>query len=358
MGRLLRAAGLGLLLTLAMGFLARPAPILGPGGIALHPPATLLDMKLGTARQPFVRRQLVPSMLRAADVIIPASWREAATRRLEANRLVRPFLFGADEDESFDSFLCLIVWFVCFTVFAAVFESETAYYAAEPSAPGLVLSGFPFLFTVFACLMLVALLHNNYIYDPPTLCIAALTLRAVRRKRFMQLVLLTALFSLNRETAFIVPGLAFFAWVHRGQVAIAVRQAALLSILYLAIAGGLVFHYRHNLGSVAEDNRTYLIHTYLHKNAKYALAAILSSAVYLGAVVRCWKLLPPTLKAVQWFVPLWIAMHILWGWPMEWRVFFEIYPGMLLTIVAVWTILRGSRPELLVATLSDERTLA
>jgi hypothetical protein len=51
-------------------------------------------------------------------------------------------------------------------------------------------------------------------------------------------------------------------------------------------------------------------------------------------------------------------MHILWGWPMEWRVFFEIYPGMLLTIVAMWTILRGSRPELLVATLSDERTLA
>jgi hypothetical protein len=180
MRRLLHAAGLGLFLTLTLGLLARPAPILGAGGVRLHPPAALLDMKQGTAQQPFVRRQLVPFTLRTADRILPVAWREAAAKRLEANRVIRPFLFAAGEGESFDSFLCLILWFLCFTIYAAAFEAETAYYAAVPGAGSLLIPSFPFWFTLSSCLLLLPLLHNNYIYDPPTLCFSVLTLRAER----------------------------------------------------------------------------------------------------------------------------------------------------------------------------------
>jgi hypothetical protein len=340
MGRLLRAAGLGLFLTLALGILARPTPILGPNSTVLHRPATLLDMKQGEARQPFVRRQLVPFVLRAADRVTSVQWRATATKCFEASSVLRPFLFDADEGEAFDSLLCLILWLICFTIFVACFESETAYYAAKS---GVVASpGFPFVFTSFSCLVLLALLHNNYIYDPATLCFAVLTLRSIRRERFLELVILTALFSFNRETAFIVPGLTFFSWIHRGRLSVAFEQAALLSLLYIAIAGSLMFHYRHNLGSVAENNRIYLVHTYMHKSLKYAAAALFAALGYLVEVIRYWRSLPPTLQAVQWFVPVWIAMHILWGWPMEWRVFFEIYPGMMLTIVAIWTMSKQS----------------
>ena len=339
MTRLLRAALLGFLLTLALGLLARSHPPV-PGTFSFPSPAKLLDMKLGTAHQPFVRRQLVPSILRSVDAVTSEQFRSAITGHLEASKLIPPFLFDASEGESFDSFICLIVWFVCFTVFAWAFETEAAVYARLSNPGSGPFRGLAIVYTVAACLMLIPLLHNNYIYDPPTVCFSILTLRALRRERFFELVLLTILFSFNRETAFLIPGLTFFTWVHRQRYGTAVQQAAILSALYFAIACSLAFHYHHNLGSLAENNRAYLVHTYIHKNAKYAVAAILSLAAYTYAVVRCWTSLPPVLKAVQWFVPLWIFMHIMWGWPMEWRVFLEVYPGMLLTIIACWGILR------------------
>jgi uncharacterized membrane protein YagU involved in acid resistance len=343
MGRFLRAALLGLLVTIPLAILARPVkPALGPDGKPLPLPATLPAMKAGTAYQPFVRRQFVPFLLRTADRVTTADFRRAVTRRLESSRLIRPFLFDISIHESFDSVLCLIIWFFCIAIFLATLEAEATYYATQIDAagapPGLLLA-----FLVLTCLLMLQLFRFNYMYDPPTMCFAALALRALRRERLLELVVITALFSFNRETAFIVPGLTFFYWIYRKRPGVALWQAALLSAIYLAVAGGLAFHYRHVYGDLAQNNRAYLIHQYLHSNWKYTVFAVSALIVYTIAVVSSWKLLPPVLKAVQWFVPPWIILHILWGWPTEWRVFFEVFPGMMLTAWVSWMLWRPQR---------------
>ena len=185
------------------------------------------------------------------------------------------------------------------------------------------------------------LLHNNYIYDPPTLAFSALALRALRRERLWQLAIVTALFSSNRETAFIVPGMTFFYWIHCHQIKRAFFHAAVLGVIYIAVAGMLAYCFRANPGEMAQNNVNYLAHMYLHEKLRYVVGAAIALGVYTVAVIHYWRLIPAALKALQWFIVPWIFMHIRWGWPMEWRVFLEIYPGMLLTVFAMSWIARN-----------------
>jgi hypothetical protein len=328
-------------MTLALGFFARYRLTLSPIGVAIRPPQSTQDlsrMREGTARQPFVRRQLVPFLMRVANHFTSSELQAELNDKVAPSPALRPFLVDTSPGEALDSLVCLIVWCGCFAVFAFTLESEATYYASQTMQSSDQVHRQLLALTVLSCALVLLLLHTfNYAYDPPTLALSALVMRALRRERLVQLCLLTGLFSVNRETAFIVPGLTFFYWIHRHRIGSAVRQAAILSAVCFIIEGTIAFHFRHNPGSFAENHVPVLIHTYLHERVLYAIAAAATLVFYGVQVMRHWSDLPPALKAVQWFVPPWIAMHVLWGWPMEWRVFLEIYPGMVLTAVAVWT---------------------
>ena len=337
----LRAIGLGFLLTIALGLMAHSRPQHSPMGWFLQ------KMEDGTEEQPFVRRQLVPIFLRAAHDVQPREWPHKENQWLESKRLLAPVLFDRDQGESLDSFECLVIWFFCFTVFAYTFESETSYYLQYARGVGSTSASTSILLTSLTCLIVVALLYNhNYFYDPVTIACAILAMRALRKEQLPALAVLTAIFAVNRETAFIVPGLTFFYWFHLRERKRALGQAALLSTIYLAITGIILFHYRHNPGHLPRIIGLSLIRMYLHQKLPFMVGGILALVAYGIAVARRWGPLPPALKAIQWFIPLWVAMHIAWGWPMEWRVFFEVYPGIMLTIATLWGFHRsGVRPR-------------
>jgi hypothetical protein len=338
---LLRAIALGFLSTIALGVIANPKPRYSPKGVLLHFPDLMQEMEDGTAGQPFVRRQFVPFLLRAAHDVQPTGSPSKEDQWLASKRLLRPVLFDRAGGKSLDSLVCLIIWFCSFTVFAYTFESEARYYLEQMRGGEGISASTLFLFTSLTCLIVVVLLYNhNYFYDPVTLACAILVMQSLRKERLLALVLLTVIFALNRETAFIVPGLAFFYWLHLHRMKRALGEAALLSGIYLLVAGSILFHYRHNHGQLATNHRAFLIHMYVHEKLPFTVAAFLALTVYGIAVIRHWDALPAVLKAIQWFIPLWMAMHILWGWPMEWRVFFEVYPGIMLTVAALWGMQR------------------
>ena len=180
-------------------------------------------------------------------------------------------------------------------------------------------------------------------YDPPTLALSTVALVAIRRERIVHLILITALFTLNKETAFLVPGLVGIYWIYQKHSQRAIRQFVLLTSIYIVISVALTLRYLHNPGSVVEDHVGYLVWTYTHSKAVFALCGVAGLIGYSVVVVRLWNRIPPTLKTVQWFVPLWVAMHLLWGWPMELRVMLEILPGVMLTIIYVIEISRELR---------------
>jgi hypothetical protein len=134
--------------------------------------------------------------------------------------------------------------------------------------------------------------------------------------------------------------MVFLYWIYRHQPRRAFSQAAILGTIYLIITALILYHFRNNSGQFAENNRAILMRLYLGPRLRFALTSCLLLSAYAIAVIRNWHKLPATLKAVQPFVPVWIAMHILWGWPMELRVLFEVLPGMALTVIFLATRLR------------------
>jgi hypothetical protein len=347
MNRIVRAMALGLLLTVGLGLMQRHGYHADDPVSSKWYTQTIASLPMmidGTAHQPFVRRQFVPLVIRSIDHVTPISWAAAADSELTSVRLLQPILFVSGPLGGWYSALCLLVWFCAFAIFAYVLEFEARHYGSELAPLGVVPRALrhwlPIVFSLIACGGVLPLLHNNYIYDPPTLAFSTLALFALRRERLWGLAVVTALFSCNRETAFIVPGMAFFYWIHRHRVQRAFFHATVLSVIYFAVAGILAYSYRENSGELAQNNVNYLVHMYLHEKLRYVIAASMALGAYVIAVFHCWKLLPPALKSVQWFIFPWIVMHVLWGWPMEWRVFLEIYPGMLLTVFALSSVAR------------------
>jgi hypothetical protein len=350
MNRRLLAFGFGIFLTLSLGFLSAARPFVGYRGVLIPPQANLQKMKDGTAHQPYVRRRLVPVLLRSMDHVVAPLTRAKWNSVLSEIDPLKPFLIEraavVQKADAVDGLLCLVIWLFSFTIFAWTLESEMRHYLADPRFSHPYPSWAPASFTGCACVVVVLLLHNNFIYDPVTLACAAQIVPALRRERLLPLIILTAIFSGNRETAFIVPGFAFFYWVYRQRYLAAFTNTLALVVVYVAISGSIAFYYRHNPGSVAIYNLHANLRAYSHEHLPQMLLLVTTLGVYSCGVHRYWRSLPTELKAVQWFILPWLAMHFVWGWVLEWRVFFEIYPGVLLTSVVLWSSFQRERRSL------------
>src|SRR5580765_1909564 len=173
MGRVWHAFGFGILLTLALGFLSAAKPFPGYLGQPAPPQVTLKQMKDGTADHPYVRRRLVPFLVRTAQSAVSPSMRANINETLSNIRPLRPFLIEraavVDRADALDGVICLVIWLVAFTVFAWSLESETVHYLNEPAFHPPYPPILPVLLTVDVCLIVVLFLHVNFAYDPVTL---------------------------------------------------------------------------------------------------------------------------------------------------------------------------------------------
>jgi hypothetical protein len=336
--KLLRAIFLGSLMALLLAHLVTKSFRLPPAQSGRATTSLtdrrLVSMRNGTASLPYVRRILVPILLRSTEAALPTRVKALLANPANLPRLQQNLVWA--KDDPLDCLVCTLIWSVFFALFLFAFEGECAFYASSTQQPLL-----PLALTLATCLLILAMLRDFcYIYDPPTLAFAVLALRSIRKQDPRLLILITALFALNRETAAIVPGMVFLYWIYRHQPRRAFSQAAILGTIYLIITALIVYHFRNNPGEFAENNRAILMHLYLGPRRRFALTICLLLVAYAIAVTGNWQRLPAALKAVQPFVPLWIAMHLLWGWPMELRVLFEVLPGMALTVIFLATRLR------------------
>jgi hypothetical protein len=301
---------------------------------------SLTRLELGVADQPFVRRQLVPYILHVVDSSMSQTWRASEENRLRQSPFWgRHLNWTESEGGDLDEVECIFVWTVFLATFLAVLNREMRVYSGVSSS-----SVYAWAFDFAVCLCVFAIFHRFlYVYDPPTLTFSALALRELRKERLLPLILITVFFSLNRETAFLVPGLAFFYWVHTSKWIKAISWSALLGVCYVMIVALITYHFRSNPGVLAENHRMYLMRVYTHERLGLAVAALAGLIFYAIEVFRRWRSLPVILKAMQWFIPVWLFMHVMWGFPMEWRTFLEVFPGIILTIVALWTVRKKGR---------------
>lgn len=292
-------------------------------GINEYPRARFVEMVEGEAHTPYVRRALLPTLVRLARAAAPAPL-EAACRELagESGPLAAAFAeFRWESDEAFAFLVGALLMWLCFAGFApaCVRLIETAFDRAFApwSRLGLTLlalAGLPPMFR-----------YTSYPYDPPQLFLFALALGFAAARRLRPFVAVFVLCCLNKETALLLVPVAAIAWRH--QLPTPARYRSLLFALgaiYLVITAALAWHFRGNPGGLVE---LHLGHTLRTLAAGYSLAALLAALALAALLSYRWREQPAFLRQAWLAVllPL-LGLGLVLGYIDEWRAYYEAYP--------------------------------
>ena len=213
-------------------------------GITGHPPAMLPDMIHGRAHQPFVKRQLVPLIVRAGLAVTPQSLDDCLRSAFERSSIARHLRWPAADAPEF--VLTLAVMYAGMVGFMLVLRrllvrlltlSDTASHAVVLA----LAAGLP-----------VTYAGKLYLYDFTQLLLFTAGLWLMHQRRWRLYYPVFALACLNKETSILLAGV-FACWQGR-RILDRPNLPHLLAqgLLGLAILAALAWVFRDNPGSAVE----------------------------------------------------------------------------------------------------------
>jgi hypothetical protein len=274
----------------------------------------------------------MPASIRLLASIVPPQTKAAMSSKLEENRLAQEVLtgFNSEPEYAVESVIALALLFLSLLGFVyalqylltAVFRAPHAF---SDLVPLLAVLGMVPFFTA------VPVFKPGYLYDFSTLSLFTLGLGLMVRAKWRAYLLVFVLGCLNKETAVLLT-LVFAVHFHRNPRIDRARFAALLSLQIAVFAGVrllVTWLFRENPGSLMEfhlDRHWAVI-------KRYPLLMIASALLWLLIAFLMfykWKEKPSfLLHGTLIIIPL-LILHLGWGWPYEWRVFYEVYPIVIL----------------------------
>ncbi len=307
-------------------FMVRP-------GLDGHPHASFQDMVQGTAYKPFVYRALMPAGVRLVSRATPEGLKESIDGDFESKRIVR--MLGWQTDYIYEYLAALALMFLSLIGYAFSLRTLLRHsYDYSPVATDMVPIGgllvLPLLFRYY-----------SYVYDPSNLFLFTLAMALIVTGRTAWLYVVFILATFNKETSFLLIGL-FLAHRIRGSVDRAtIVHAGLLSVIWLAIKGGLAYAYLDHPGSFAE------LHLFDH-NLRVPFEHAVSLAYFIGVcalfawlIGSGWAAKPDFLKkGLLITVPALLVLHFFFGYIDELRGYYEALPcAYLLSVPTVAGIL-------------------
>lgn len=190
------------------------------------------------------------------------------------------------------------------------------------------------------CLLHPVFLSHGYVYDYPTLFLWTWFFLALAQKQWTLSLCLTALAILNKETALLMP----LVWLLYGREQVTPRRywgmLAVQSAIVLVGWSVIAWLYRNNEGGLFEFNLA--THLMQYRSEPLVPAMLLVGVVALFTVA--WPIVPPLLKSSAILLLPLSGLYLLFGWPYEFRVFYEVYaPLVLFAAFAVQRILPAHR---------------
>lgn len=295
-------------------------------GINLNPAARFSDMVYGKAARPFVYRVLMPASIRLIASVIPPQTKTAANGTLEEYHLVREVLarFNTQPEDAVESLIALTLLYLSLLGFVFALRYLLTGVFRAPTV-------FTDLVPLLAALGLVLFFTHGYLYDFSTLLLFTLGLGLMVRANWRAYLPVFVLACLNKETAILLT-LVFAVHFYRNPRIDRARFARLLAsqiAIYAAIRLLLTWIFRNNPGSLIEFH----LHRHWAVYKRYPLLAIASTLLWILVAFLMfykWREKPRfLLHGTLIIIPL-FALHMLWGWPYEFRVFYEVYPIMVL----------------------------
>lgn len=283
--------------------------------------AEFVDLIEGTGYRPFVRRMLVPAMVRGARALVGESTRG---RLIDAHPVFLEMGTRyelADPSYGFELALCFVVWYLAM---AGFLFGMRAVARALYERPGRTADLVPLVGAFFLPMFFAKGAH--YLYDPTDLALSTWCIYAIVSRRVRLFYLVFAMALLNKETAAVFVVLFAVTYFKREMPG----RLGVHLVAQLAMVGGLLVLTHVLLG----ENPGALVERRLAANL-HALAAarfLLSPERVVTLTVCAWLLFsrfesrPAFLRAglvvPVILTPLYIAGGV-WG---EIRVFLPAYP--------------------------------
>lgn len=308
--------------------------------------AMFADAFEGEAHRPFAYRALAPAAMRGVRALVPDAVEEGANRWFERRRrddrlfakLHRKLSPGTRFS---DVAIALGVLYVCILGFAwALGRLARAVYTIDRDYLRAVA-----LFAVAAIPMFFR--YYSHLYDLPHLLLFTACLWLLAERRWAVYLPLFALTCASKETALLlVLVYALTAWRQLAPGRAWGLLAAQLG-LFAAIKGALTLAFRGNPGDVVE---LHLEHNLFLP--PFTVAEVVAFGVVATAIAWDWPGKPAFLRAALWILAPLLLLGILWGYLDEYRIYYEVYPVVLLLLAhSVAGLLRAgaaaSRPPLL-----------
>lgn len=293
--------------------------------------ATTSDMVYGRANKPFVYRALLPMTARTIAAITPTAIRSDINESFAATDFVQtlPDVYIVEDQYLYEIFLVNVLMYIALIGFiysmrfltASVFQiSDKRNNLASLVALLLIVQGFVF----------------GYIYDFSALLLMTLSYGLLVRKNLLAYVLLFPLVTLNKETSIL---LILVYWLHfhtmedkRTFYTYLAAQIGTFVIIKIA----LYWAFRDNLGDSFEFHLPEHFIEYQRIFREFPLLIIYYFVIMIGPSLLMayrWEEKPLFLQnALLTFGPLFF-LYLLFGFPFELRVFYEIYPIVFLIIL-------------------------
>ena len=278
----------------------------------------------GTAKRPFVYRQLLPSMANLIEYVTPDHISQKfehwlAANPLKHNLIYRYFPNAKDSVASTYSLRYYALYGLSFaSLFLAIFALRALCQAHNPDLPAATLAAL-----TFALLLPLMLTEGGYFYDMPELLFMALAVLLAMRGQLLWLVIVTALATYNKES-FLFFVLTLYPFLRarytlRNTILIELGLLAIAVVINLAVK----LHYAGNIGEPVEsqlmEHLLWLLKpsSYFAFEVNYGIPTtkgfnIVHFALLAILVHNGWRYLAPTVRQHFWIalvinVPLFLA---------------------------------------------------
>ena len=295
-------------------------------GITGYERAMLPDMIHGTAWQPFVKRQLVPLVVRGGLTLPPQSLDDRLRQVFERSSIVQKLRWPAQYAPEF--VLSLVVMYASMLAFLVVLRKflRTLLEISEGGSHAAVL--------VVAVGLPISFAGKLYIYDFTQLLLFTAGLLCMYQRRWWWYYPLFALACLNKETSILLVAV-FACWIGRRAFESAnLAHIAAQAVIGLGICAVLAWIFRHNPGGGIEWHLQRNLSPPITKLAMIRLAVLV-----LAIILALWRFRGAPVFVSRGFLvtllPLLVAT-LFFGYVDELRDYYEALPfGLCLVLLTL-----------------------
>lgn len=291
-------------------------------GVGGHGPAKVERVLTGTADRPYVFRVLLPLVANALAPLLDE--RTALYIGIESERVLGERFFQARLNGAVyprQAILILFMMYLSLVGFAIAmwFLVGSLGYAprVQYASPHILLLG-SMIFMQF-----------GYIYDLTALFLFSLGLLLLLRQQWVAYIVVFVCTTLNKETSIFL--VLIFALYYSRRLPR--RSLIVLSAVQLAgyglIQGIIRYVFRNNPGQALQWHWEDQVSTLRQLAVNSPLQLLYGSAVLVilaMLVAYGWRSKPVFLRTAILILPFFVVLFFLWGYPLEIRAMFEVYP--------------------------------